>query len=39
MITLIEVDGTQGKGPVYKNDKTYEKALERGLYEALKLIG
>ena len=39
MTELLELDGTKGCGPSYlKNYKTYEKALEKGLYEALKLI-
>lgn len=39
MISLIDIDGTQMKGPVYKNHKSYEKAMEAGLHEALLLIG
>lgn len=39
MIELLEVGGTQLKGPAYdKNYKEYEDALEVGLFEALKLI-
>ena len=38
MISIIDVDGTQMKGPAYKNYKSYEKAMESGLYEALNLI-
>ena len=39
MIELLEVGGTQLKGPAYnKNYKKYEDALEVGLFEALKLI-
>lgn len=38
MISLIDVDGTEGKGPAYKNYKSYEKAFDAGLYEALLLI-
>ena len=39
MIELVDVDGTQLRGPVYiKNYQTYEEALEVGLESALKLI-
>lgn len=39
MIQLAEVGGTQMKGPAYdKNYRTYEEALEVGLFETLKLI-
>lgn len=38
MIQLIDIDGTKGKGPVYKNYGSYEKAFEAGLYEALLLV-
>jgi hypothetical protein len=39
MIALIDIDGTQMKGPAYKNYGSYEKAMEAGLHEALLLIG
>lgn len=39
MIELAILGGTHLRGPAYdKNYKTYEEALEVGLYEALKLI-
>ena len=38
MIQLIDVDGTQMKGPTYKNHGSYGKAFDYGLYEALQLI-
>ena len=39
MVEKIDVDGTELKGPnVTKNKKTYEGALEEGIYHALTLI-
>lgn len=38
MIGFAEVNAFQMKGPTFKVYKTYEEALEAGLFEALKLI-